>query len=171
MRHFHAAKPWAPTQMIMSWLRVRLLQLFPTSIVVPYQWYRSNCIYLILPYSIRVGPRPDPLCGSVPWRVVLHATHERDLFSAHWAPFSPSKISHNLKDRTYTWCYNTKNETPLSRFASLFYNRAIYQKSVWHFFYHLWPLGQKSVKQVFDKRSGCKIIKQNVPGGVWFYWF
>ncbi len=30
-------------------------------------------------------------------------------------------------------------------------------------FYHLWPLGQKGVIQIFDKLSGCKIIKQNVP--------
>ncbi len=32
-------------------------------------------------------------------------------------------------------------------------------------FYYLWPLGLKSVVQIFDKLSGCKIIKQNVPGG------
>ena len=64
-------------------------------------------------------------------------------------------------------------------FAWLFYNQTIYQKSVWRFFdqvardgeselthfYHLWPLGQKSVIQIFDKLSGCKIIKQNMPGG------
>ncbi len=33
-------------------------------------------------------------------------------------------------------------------------------------FYHRWPLGQKSVIQIFERRSGCKIIKQNVPGGL-----
>ncbi len=33
-------------------------------------------------------------------------------------------------------------------------------------FYHLWPLGQKGVNRIFDKHSGCKIIKQNVPGGL-----
>ncbi len=56
---------------------------------------------------------------------------------------------------------------------------AIYKKSERHFFdqvvrdgehtiafYHLWPLGQKSVIQIFDKLSDCKIIKQNVPGGL-----
>ncbi len=32
-------------------------------------------------------------------------------------------------------------------------------------YYHLWPLGQKSVKQIFGQHSGCKIIKQNLPGG------
>ena len=29
-------------------------------------------------------------------------------------------------------------------------------------FYHLLPLGQKSIIHIFDRRSGCKIIKQNV---------
>ncbi len=32
-------------------------------------------------------------------------------------------------------------------------------------FYHLWPLGQRNDVQIFDRRSGCKIIKQNVSGG------
>ncbi len=32
-------------------------------------------------------------------------------------------------------------------------------------FYNLWPLGQKRYVQIFERRPGCKIIKQNVPGG------
>ncbi len=38
-------------------------------------------------------------------------------------------------------------------------------------FYHLWPLGQKNDVQIFDRKSGCKIIKQNVSGGSDFLWF
>ncbi len=33
-------------------------------------------------------------------------------------------------------------------------------------FYHLWPPGQQNVVQIFDRRSGCKMSKQNLPGGV-----
>ena len=33
-------------------------------------------------------------------------------------------------------------------------------------FEHLWPLSQKSYIQIFKRRSGCKIFKRNVPGGV-----
>ena len=32
-------------------------------------------------------------------------------------------------------------------------------------FYHLWSLGQKNDIQIFDRRSGCKTIKQNVSEG------
>ena len=57
----------------------------------------------------------------------------------------------SIKDSTYTWCQNTKNQTSVARFAWLFYNQKIYQKSVYIF---------------FDKLSGCKIIKQNMLGGL-----
>ena len=73
----------------------------------------------------------------------------------------------------------TKNETPLAHFAWLFYTQTVYQKSEGRFFdqvardgksvlTHLWPLGQKNSPQIFDRRSGCKIIKQNVLGGLIF---
>ncbi len=32
-------------------------------------------------------------------------------------------------------------------------------------FHHVWPLGQKSVIQIFNRWSGYKIIKQNTPEG------
>ena len=35
-------------------------------------------------------------------------------------------------------------------------------------FYNLWPLGQKSYVQIFERRPGCKIIKQSAPGGSGF---
>ncbi len=35
-------------------------------------------------------------------------------------------------------------------------------------FYNLWSLGQKSIILIFDRGSGCKIIKQNVAGGLIF---
>ena len=38
-------------------------------------------------------------------------------------------------------------------------------------FQHPWPLGQKSVIQIFERWSGCKIIMQNVSGGYDFKWF
>ncbi len=33
------------------------------------------------------------------------------------------------------------------------------------FFKHLWLLGQKRITQIFERRSGYKIMKQNVSGG------
>ncbi len=35
-------------------------------------------------------------------------------------------------------------------------------------FWHLWPLGQKTYVQIFERQSGYKIIKQNVPEGFVF---
>ncbi len=32
-------------------------------------------------------------------------------------------------------------------------------------FWHVWPLGQKRVIQIFERHSDYKIIKQNIPGG------
>ncbi len=32
--------------------------------------------------------------------------------------------------------------------------------------YHLGPLGKKNDIQIFDRLSGCKLIKQNVSGGL-----
>ncbi len=32
-------------------------------------------------------------------------------------------------------------------------------------FHHIWPLGQKTVIQIFDRWSGYKIMKQNVTEG------
>ena len=31
---------------------------------------------------------------------------------------------------------------------------------------HLWPRGQKTYVQIFKRLSGCEIIKQNMPGGM-----
>ncbi len=50
----------------------------------------------------------------------------------------------------------TKNLTPLTRFAWLFYNQTVYQKSE---------------RQIFDRKFSCKIIKQNVSGGSDFFRF
>ncbi len=43
----------------------------------------------------------------------------------------------------------TKKQTPLVCFVCLFYNQTVYQKSV---------------IQILERWSGCKIIKQNIPG-------
>ena len=38
-------------------------------------------------------------------------------------------------------------------------------------FLHLWPLGQKRVIQIFERWSGCKIIKAKRTRGSDFWWF
>ena len=37
--------------------------------------------------------------------------------------------------------------------------------------FSIWPTGQKNIIQFFERRSGCKLIEQTVPGGSNFQWF
>ncbi len=61
-------------------------------------------------------------CGTVPDIYSMHAIFLS--FIAHYSFFFPLRILaiHGAK--------TTKNHTPLVRFASLFYNQTIFQKSV-----------------------------------------
>ena len=73
----------------------------------------------------------DALPSMCSW-ILLHSQSNVDVSTSSGYHFRHNtKTTKQLKDRTYTWCYNTKNQTSLSRFASLFYNQAIYQNSAW----------------------------------------
>ncbi len=64
-----------------------------------------------------------------------------------------------------SWNKNVKNVPKLYLRILDIHGAKITPFQMFTHFYNLWPLGKKNDVHIFDRRSGCKIIKQNMSGG------